>query len=322
MHARRRLGLLACAALALAGCSNGSSPINARPHTGTATASAVGGVQKVTVEVGADDRFHPSTIVVHPGKVEIVLKHDAAGAPHNLSIGAPAERFRADDRRRADPVEQLHRAVAGELSVRVHDPRQARDDRDAGGQAVNLLDGIIIVAALGVRIHRLPQRCRRRRAVAGRVLRRRDPRRADSPSRSARTWRTAARRCRSRSCACCSSRCSGSCSARGWASGSSNASSATSDGTWTPGVGAVLGVLSVLLVSWMIAVPLASSPYPALASEASRVVDRARRERRDARRHARALRQAAQLPRPERLPAGVRRSAVDDDRQRPGAARR
>ncbi|WP_375493444.1 MarP family serine protease [uncultured Jatrophihabitans sp.] len=34
-------------------------------------------------------------------------------------------------------------------------------------------------------------------------------------------------------------------------------------------VGAVLGVLSVLLVAWMIAVPLASSPYPTLASEAS-----------------------------------------------------
>ncbi|WP_375477468.1 MarP family serine protease [uncultured Jatrophihabitans sp.] len=35
------------------------------------------------------------------------------------------------------------------------------------------------------------------------------------------------------------------------------------------GIGAVLGVVSVLLVSWMIAVPLASSPYPNLASEAS-----------------------------------------------------
>jgi S1-C subfamily serine protease len=35
------------------------------------------------------------------------------------------------------------------------------------------------------------------------------------------------------------------------------------------GVGSVLGVLSVLLVAWMIAVPLASSPYPSLASEAS-----------------------------------------------------
>ena len=35
------------------------------------------------------------------------------------------------------------------------------------------------------------------------------------------------------------------------------------------GVGAVLGVVSVLLVAWMIAVPLASSPYPRLAAEAS-----------------------------------------------------
>lgn len=35
------------------------------------------------------------------------------------------------------------------------------------------------------------------------------------------------------------------------------------------GVGLLFGVLSVLLVSWMVAVPLASSPYPALASAAS-----------------------------------------------------
>jgi S1-C subfamily serine protease len=34
------------------------------------------------------------------------------------------------------------------------------------------------------------------------------------------------------------------------------------------GVGAVLGVFAVLLVAWMVALPLASSPYPGLASEA------------------------------------------------------
>ena len=34
-------------------------------------------------------------------------------------------------------------------------------------------------------------------------------------------------------------------------------------------VGSVLGVVSVLLVAWMVAVPLASSPYPRLASEAT-----------------------------------------------------
>jgi S1-C subfamily serine protease len=39
--------------------------------------------------------------------------------------------------------------------------------------------------------------------------------------------------------------------------------------SWDAGIGAALGVLSVLLVSWMVAVPLASSPYPKLASEAS-----------------------------------------------------
>jgi S1-C subfamily serine protease len=35
------------------------------------------------------------------------------------------------------------------------------------------------------------------------------------------------------------------------------------------GVGAVLGVLAVLLVAWMVALPLARSPYPGLAAEAS-----------------------------------------------------
>lgn len=90
MPVRARLALLACAALAvpttLAGCTNSQSSINSRPHTGTATASPVGGVQQVTIEVGADDRFHPSTIVVHRGKVRIVVKHDADGAPHDLQV--------------------------------------------------------------------------------------------------------------------------------------------------------------------------------------------------------------------------------------------
>jgi S1-C subfamily serine protease len=38
---------------------------------------------------------------------------------------------------------------------------------------------------------------------------------------------------------------------------------------WDSGIGAALGVLSVLLVAWMVAVPLASSPYPSLSAEAS-----------------------------------------------------
>jgi S1-C subfamily serine protease len=44
--------------------------------------------------------------------------------------------------------------------------------------------------------------------------------------------------------------------------------------TWDSGVGSALGVFSVLLVAWMIALPLASSPYPTLSAEAahSRIV--------------------------------------------------
>jgi S1-C subfamily serine protease len=38
---------------------------------------------------------------------------------------------------------------------------------------------------------------------------------------------------------------------------------------WDSGIGAALGVLSVLLVAWMVAVPLASSPYPDLSAEAT-----------------------------------------------------
>ena len=43
---------------------------------------------------------------------------------------------------------------------------------------------------------------------------------------------------------------------------------------WDAGVGSALGVFSVLLVAWMVAVPLASSPYPTLSAEAahSRIV--------------------------------------------------
>lgn len=77
-------------ALALvAGCSNREAPINKRTHPGTATASAVDGVQQITVTSGADLRFHPSTLIVHPGKVRIVLVNTGkpgAAPPHNLQV--------------------------------------------------------------------------------------------------------------------------------------------------------------------------------------------------------------------------------------------
>jgi plastocyanin len=42
------------------------------------------------VHTGDNYRFNPSTIVVHPGKVRVVLTNDGKGAPHNWSLLFPA----------------------------------------------------------------------------------------------------------------------------------------------------------------------------------------------------------------------------------------
>jgi plastocyanin len=91
---RASAAVLAAAVLitaSLAACTNTEPAVNRNPHTGTATASPVGGVQQVTITAGDDYRFHPSTIVVHPGKVRIILKHPGTGGPHDWSLtGFPA----------------------------------------------------------------------------------------------------------------------------------------------------------------------------------------------------------------------------------------
>lgn len=91
MLARRVTACLATAAALVAGCTNTQPAVNRRPHTGTATASLVGVVQQVTISAGDDYRFHPSTIVVHRGRVRIVLHHTGTGGPHDWSLtGFPA----------------------------------------------------------------------------------------------------------------------------------------------------------------------------------------------------------------------------------------
>lgn len=70
----------------LVACSNQQAAPNRRPHNGAATASTVGGVQQVTLTVGADLRFHPSTITVHQGTVKITLAYSGSGAPHDFSV--------------------------------------------------------------------------------------------------------------------------------------------------------------------------------------------------------------------------------------------
>jgi plastocyanin len=89
---RRALPAVVVLALVVS-CSNRESPTNKRPHAGTATASPVDGVQEIVMTSGVDLRFHPSTLIVHPGKVRIVLENTSkagAGPPHNaIFTGLP-----------------------------------------------------------------------------------------------------------------------------------------------------------------------------------------------------------------------------------------
>lgn len=88
MRPVRAAAALLLAATATAACQSQAS-VNREPHPGTGTASPDGSVQKIVIRTGADYRFHPSTIVVHPGKVRIVLVNTAGaanGAPHDWSL--------------------------------------------------------------------------------------------------------------------------------------------------------------------------------------------------------------------------------------------
>lgn len=83
---------LVVAAATLAACSNPQPPINRTPRSGTTTAAETDGVQQVRVIVDDRYRFFPSTITVHPGRVQITLVHQGTGAPHTLQVlGFPAD---------------------------------------------------------------------------------------------------------------------------------------------------------------------------------------------------------------------------------------
>jgi plastocyanin len=91
MQPPRRLvlaALLVATLAAVAGCVR-QAEVNARPHLGTGTASVVHGVQQVMLSSGTDLRFSPSTIVVHPGPVRLVLVNTSdagAGPPHDVTF--------------------------------------------------------------------------------------------------------------------------------------------------------------------------------------------------------------------------------------------
>ena len=83
---RTAIALGVAVGLLATGCSNQKASVNRRPHPGTVTASVVDGVQQVTVSAGDTYRFDPSRIVVHPGRVRVVLRNDGKGAPHNWTL--------------------------------------------------------------------------------------------------------------------------------------------------------------------------------------------------------------------------------------------
>ncbi|MDT4936815.1 MAG: hypothetical protein QOG80_486 [Pseudonocardiales bacterium] len=80
------LAVAGTAVLLVAGCSNTQSAVNRRPHSGATTAVVVNGLQRVTVDANDFYRFDPSTITVHPGRVEIDLVNVGKGAPHDWSL--------------------------------------------------------------------------------------------------------------------------------------------------------------------------------------------------------------------------------------------
>ncbi len=85
----RRGAVLLLAVTAVAGCSNRQAAVNKQPHSGTGVASDVGGVQQIVVRSGTDLRFTPSTLVVHQGRVRILLANTArpgAGPPHDIQM--------------------------------------------------------------------------------------------------------------------------------------------------------------------------------------------------------------------------------------------
>jgi plastocyanin len=78
----------ACAAVALAaGCGNRESPRFDGAQASSVVTATVGadGVQRVDLRATDADRFVPNSVVVHPGKVTVVL-HNTGVVPHTFEI--------------------------------------------------------------------------------------------------------------------------------------------------------------------------------------------------------------------------------------------
>lgn len=78
--------------LVLAGGCTTKGAANRQPYLGTGTASAVDGIQQITLTVNGTFRFTPSFFSVHPGRVRVILRHAAVGSPHDWQLsGFPGD---------------------------------------------------------------------------------------------------------------------------------------------------------------------------------------------------------------------------------------
>ncbi|MFL6137724.1 MAG: cupredoxin domain-containing protein [Frankiaceae bacterium] len=87
-RATTALAVGALAGLLIAGCTNREPPrfdAARHPHATVTATVGPGGVQRVDINADDDDRFLPDTVVVHPGKVTIVV-HNLGVVPHTLEI--------------------------------------------------------------------------------------------------------------------------------------------------------------------------------------------------------------------------------------------
>lgn len=81
--------LLGAAAPVLTGCTNQQparfAAAGARSHSTVTASAGAGGVQRIVIDATSNDRFIPDTVVVHPGRVTLVVRNTGA-VPHTLEI--------------------------------------------------------------------------------------------------------------------------------------------------------------------------------------------------------------------------------------------
>lgn len=77
------------ALLAAAGCSNREAPrfSAAQPSQAVTATVGPGGIQRVEIQATDNDRFVPNVVVVHPGRVTLVLRNVGV-VPHTLEVPA------------------------------------------------------------------------------------------------------------------------------------------------------------------------------------------------------------------------------------------